>query len=111
MDNTNAMLYHILFHKENKERYKISPGIDGKKLKYDALGRVHLDTLYSGYCHLRIRSHKYNSTTVATHITDLYNILAHYKKTKSVYTGFLYIHIFKNYKKMSLKNPKTLRKC
>ena len=111
MDNTNATLYHILFHKENKERYKTSPGIDSKKLKYDALGRVHLDTLYSGYCHLRIRSHKYNSTTVATHITDLYNILAHYKKTKSVYTGFLYIHIFKNYKKISLKNPKTLSKC
>ena len=40
---------------------------------------------YSGHCHLRIRWHKYNSTTAATIITNLYNILAHHKQTKSVY--------------------------
>ena len=66
-------------------RYKTIPGIDGKELKYDALDRLHLDTTYSGHCHLRIRSHKYNSTTAATIITDLYDILAHHKQTKSVY--------------------------
>ena len=79
------MFYHVSFHKESKERYKTIPGIDGKELKYDALGRLHLDTPYSGHCHLRIHSYKYNSTTAATHITDLYDILAQHKHTKSVY--------------------------
>ena len=83
--DTNAMSYHVSFCKESKERYKTIPGIDGKGLKYDALGRFHIDTPYLGHCHLRIRSHKYNSTTAATHIIDLYDILTRHKPTKSVY--------------------------
>ena len=38
-----------------------------------------------GNCHLRICSHKYNSATASTHITDLYDILVHHKQTKSVH--------------------------
>ena len=83
--DTNAMSYHVSFCKESKERYKTIPGIDGKELKYDALGRFHIDTPYLGHCHLRIRSHKYKSTTAATHIIDLYDILTRHKPTKSVY--------------------------
>ena len=84
-DYTNATFYHVSFRKEKKERCKTISDTNGKELKYDALGRLHLDTPYSGHCYLRIRSHKYNSTTAATHITDLYDILAHHKQTKSVY--------------------------
>ena len=84
-DDTNVMFYHVSFCKEIKERYKAIPGIDVKELKYDALGRLHLDSPYSGHCHLRIRLHKYISTTSATNITDLYDILAYHKQTKSVY--------------------------
>ena len=78
-DNTNATFFHVSFRKESKKRYKTIPGKDGKELEYDALGRLHLDTPYSGHCHLRIRSYKYNSATATTHITDLYDILAHHK--------------------------------
>ena len=83
--DTNATFYHVSIRKESKESHKTIPGIDGKELKYDTLGRLHLDTPYSGHCHLRICSHKYNSTTAATHITNLYDILAHHKQRKSVY--------------------------
>lgn len=40
---------------------------------------------YLGPVHLMIRSHKYKSTTVATHVTDLYNILKQHKDNKSIY--------------------------
>ena len=84
-DDTNAMFYHVSFRKEIKERYKVIPGIDVKELKYDALGRLHLDSPYSGHCHLKIRLHKYISTISATNITNLYDILAYHKQAKSVY--------------------------
>ena len=51
---------------------------------YDGIGRAHRNTPYSGKSFLRIRSHKYNSTTIATHVTDLYQMLFPLKDSKSV---------------------------
>ena len=35
--------------------------------------------------YIRLRSHKYNSTTVSTHITNLFNILHDISKLKSIF--------------------------
>ena len=77
--------YHVSFPKESVDKYKNITGLATKELKYDGLGRLHFDTPYSGPVHLMIRSHKYNSTTAASHVTDLYNILKHHKDNKSIY--------------------------
>ena len=42
-------------------------------------------TPHAGPSYIRLRSHKYNSTTVATHITDLFNILHDISKMKSIF--------------------------
>ena len=84
-DNTNATFCHVSFRKESKERYKTIPGINSNESKNYVLGSLHLNTPYLGHCHLRICLHKYNSTTAVTYITDLSDILAHHKQTKSVY--------------------------
>ena len=77
--------YHVSFRKENSEKYKDIPNLNTNELKYDGLGRLHLDTPYSGQIQLMIRSHKYNPTTAATHITDLSKILSPYKQVKSIF--------------------------
>ena len=77
--------YHVSFRKENIEKYKDIPNLNTNELKYDGLGRLYLDTPYSGQIHLMVRSHKYNPTTAATHITDLLKILSPYKQVKSIF--------------------------
>ena len=64
-NDTNATFYHTSFRKESEDRYKMITAIYDKELKCDAMGRLHLKTPYLEHCHLRIRSHKYNSTTAA----------------------------------------------
>ena len=49
------------------------------------MGRAHLKTPYSGRITIRIRSHKYNLTTVATHATHLYQLLEPVMEKKSVF--------------------------
>ena len=66
--------YHVSFRKENIEKYKDIPNLNTNELKYNGLGRLHLDMPYSGQIYLMIHSHKYNPTTAATHITDLFRI-------------------------------------
>ncbi|CAB3999111.1 Hypothetical predicted protein [Paramuricea clavata] len=73
---TDGRFYHVRFPEESIDMYKLSvTNLASKNLKHDGLGHLHLDTPYSGPTHLKIRSHKYNSTTAATHVADLYNIL------------------------------------
>ena len=85
-EETEGRFYHVCFPKESIDAYEHSiTNLASEKLKHDGLGRLHLDTPYSGPTRLMIRSHKYNSTTVATHVTDLYNILKPCKDEKSIY--------------------------
>lgn len=83
---TDGRFYHVRFPEESIDTYKPSvTNLASKNLKHDGLGRLHLDTPYSGPTHLKIRSHKYNSTTAATHVTDLYNILKPCEDEKSIF--------------------------
>ena len=84
-DENDGQFYHVSCPKESIDKYKHITELATKELKYDGLGRLHLDAPYSGPVHLMIRSQKYNSTTAATHVTDLYNILEHHKENKSIY--------------------------
>ena len=49
--------------------------VSQEDITHDNLARAHFKTPYSEPPYLRIRSLKYNSTTVATHLTDLFKIL------------------------------------
>ena len=85
-EETEGRFHHVCFPKESIDTCEHSiTNLASEKLKHDRLGRLHLDTPYSGPTRLMIRSHKYNSTTAATHVTDLYNILEPCKDEKSIY--------------------------
>lgn len=84
-DDVSKNFHHVSFRRESNKTYSNIAGLNGKQLRHDALGRLHLNTPYTGNAYLKIRSHKYNSTTAATHVTDLYNILSPLKSNKSVY--------------------------
>ena len=84
-DVLSKKLYHLPSRQESNETYTNVTGLNGKELRHDGLGRLHLTTPYTGNAYLKIRSHKYNSTTAATHVTDLYSILSPLKSDKSVY--------------------------
>ena len=49
--------------------------IKNRELVYDNIGRPHLITPRSGYSKVYLKAHKLNSTTIATHITDIYNFI------------------------------------
>ena len=68
-DENTGEFFQVSFPKENIDKFKHTIGLP--TMKCDGLGRLHLDTPYSGPTQLKIRSHKYNPTTAATHITDL----------------------------------------
>ena len=51
---------------------------------YDGVEQVHM-VPYSGEANVVIRSHKYNATSIATHLTHLYEILKTINETKSVF--------------------------
>ncbi|CAB4044267.1 PREDICTED: uncharacterized protein LOC105443326 [Paramuricea clavata] len=73
----------VTFKRETLEKYKDIPLIP-EDIIYDGVGRAHLKTPYSGTANVYIRSHKYNATSVATHVTDLYEMLDPIREEKSV---------------------------
>ncbi|CAB3978472.1 Hypothetical predicted protein [Paramuricea clavata] len=62
-----------VFCKESVQKFESLP-INPGSLTYDNLGRLHLNTPYSGPAHVYICSSKYNGT-VASHITDIHGII------------------------------------
>ena len=58
---------------ENEYRRRFLPDYTGL-LVHDNLGRLHLQTPYNGPVHLSLRANKFHSSTIATHVTDLYKI-------------------------------------
>ena len=77
-------IFAVSFEYENYEN-SISSHPPVTELKYDGIGRLHLMTPHAGPSYIRLRSHKYNSTTVSTNITDLFNILHDISKIKSIF--------------------------
>ena len=77
--------YNILYKKEKKEKFVNLSNFSNINLLKDNLGRYHLSTPYSGDAYVKLRSSKYNPTTIATHVTDLYGILKPFVDEKSVY--------------------------
>ena len=80
-DEDNIKFYEVSFPRETLNLFQTVPNVSEHRLKYDNVGRLHLDTPYSGHSHLRLRSHKYNSTSIATHVTDLFEILKDVQKS------------------------------
>ena len=54
------------------------------QVTYDNLGRVHLPTPYTGLAFLSLRAIKYHSSSIASHVTDLYQILVVKDKSSAV---------------------------
>lgn len=74
----------VTFKRETLEKYKDIP-LTPEDIIYDGVGRAHLRTPYSGTANVYIRSHKYNATSVATHVTDLYEMLEPVREKKSTF--------------------------
>ena len=84
-EKDNMMQYrNVLYKNENKELYKHILS-ESSETFIDGMGRIHLATPYTGRSFLKIRSNKYNATTVATHVSDLYQMLLPIKQSKSIY--------------------------
>ena len=49
--------------------------VKDREFVYDNIGRPHLITSHSGHSKVYLRAHKFNSTTIATHITVIYNFI------------------------------------
>ena len=45
-------------------------------MNYDALGRLHLATSYTGRLNIFLRAQKFNGTTIATHVDDIIKIVS-----------------------------------
>ena len=66
-------------HFKNELPTEYSQFIDNmgqQSLTRDNIGRLHLETPYSGPSFVQLRAQKFNSTTVSTHVTDLFNIIS-----------------------------------
>ena len=78
-------IFAVSFEYANYEKFNsISSLPPVTELKYDGIGRLHLMTPHAGPSYIRLRSHKYNSTTVSSH-TDLFNILHDISKINSIF--------------------------
>jgi hypothetical protein len=81
-DDDNVQIKSVVFNKEIPSKYKEILSVeDEDNLIYDNVGRVHLPTPYSGNVSIRMRATKFHSSTIATHISDLYDILSGCPKT------------------------------
>ena len=65
----------LSFRKELINTYNEVENLDLSILYYDNLGRAHFPTPYSGPASLKLRSTKYDPSTVVTHITDIHKLL------------------------------------
>ena len=78
----------VTFKKETLEKYKHMSSLSLNGTTYNGVEWVHMKTLerpYSGEANVVIRSHKYNATSIAMHLTHLYEILKTINETKSVF--------------------------
>lgn len=75
----------VTFKRETLEKFKDISHFSPEGITYDGVGWGHLSAPYSGTANVCIRSHKYNSTSVATHVTDLYEMLEPIQEQKSVF--------------------------
>ena len=63
------------FNKEQKNPYESIIDFSDNETTYDNLGRLHSAIPHTGEASLFLRSNKYNSSSIVTHITDLHSIL------------------------------------
>ena len=78
-------------HRRN-EATEIYKSLTNQSFVFDNYGRAHLHTPYSGPVEVFIRAQKFNSTTAATHISDLLPVLScHVEAGKSVFVYCLII--------------------
>ena len=85
----------MIFKRKSSDKYElILSNYDGKivmayyitghGIVYDNIGRADLPTPYSGSVYLSLRSNKYHHSTMASHVSDLYEILKDSSKTSTM---------------------------
>ena len=74
----------MIFKQENVYSFSNTLKDFQGKVTYDNLGRVHLSTLYTGPALLSLQANKYHSSSIASHATDLYQILVDKDKSSPV---------------------------
>ena len=67
--------FNSLQYKGEDLQHSSIPNFTKKHFLYDNLGKAHLKTPHSGPSHVFLCAQRFHSTTVATHVTDLLQIL------------------------------------
>ena len=89
-EETEGRFRHVCFPKESIDTYKHSiTNLASEKLKHDRLGRLHLDTPYSGPTRLMIQSHKRRTANGKIYLNI--NIVVHLKFFK-IFTKLSFCH-------------------
>ena len=73
--NNNQYYESLSFEKEQRNRYEIIIDFSDNKVTYNNLGILHLAIPHVGQASLFLRSSKYSSSLIVTHITELHSIL------------------------------------
>ena len=71
--NKDELTASPTFQKEKSRKLTVDYGVDN--LHQDSIGRLHIKTPYSGNSSVVTRAQIFKSTTIVTHITDLYNFI------------------------------------
>ena len=74
--NENGVAVSLVFSKEDLSKYHAVPNLTSSMLRHDNLGRLHLHTPHTGPSSLFIRAQKFDSTSIATHVNDIINMLS-----------------------------------
>lgn len=83
MQHEDNSFESVTYKHESTSPFSVIRGLEQQSLKYDNLGRAHLPTPHAGPATLFVRSSKYNHSSIATHITDLYSLLRSEMDTSS----------------------------
>ena len=85
LQNESVRTFHsMVFKRESVEKFVNPLKNYTGDINYDNIGRGHLPTPYSGQVQLHLRANKYHHSSIATHVTDLYNILKDQNGNSSV---------------------------
>ena len=74
--NENGVAISLVFSKEDLSKYHAALNLTSSMLRHDNLGRLHLHTPHTGPSSLFIRAQKFDSTSIATHVNDIINMLS-----------------------------------
>ena len=72
---SHKQIMSVVFSKQKKQEFAAIPYIETTNLTTDSLGRLRMITPHSGPLFTYLRAQQFNSSTIVTHATHLFNII------------------------------------